>query len=178
MKIIIAGFPGVGKSTAAMVHGTFVKDMESSNYHWIISDDGNKVPNPDWPMNYYDAIIAEAFNDGCSAPLYIAISTHKEVLETLVRFKIPFIIYTPATKSYAIGRYEARGNTPEFIEKIDKNWDQYMMDLDSYRMHVIKRDDYLTDFLESAGTYASLRNIIDLLDKGIDPITGETKADW
>lgn len=157
MKVIIAGFPGVGKSTAAMINGLQVKDMESSDFHWITDENGNKVPNPKWPENYTLAIIEAAYNDGCAAPLYIAISTHKVVLEELELRRIPFVVYAPETKEYAIGRYEARGSSPEFIKSIDEHWDEYMQDIHSYQAHCIQSDEYLGDYLSQPGIYKTLQ---------------------
>lgn len=170
MKIIIAGYPGVGKTTTTLNKGLLTRDMESSNFHWVTDGNGNKIPNPEWPGNYVQAIIDDAQYKNEAVGLYTLCSTHKDVLLELARRKIPFIIYAPATKEYAIGRYEARGNTPEFIEKLDKNWDTYMTDLDSYGMHVIRSDEYLSEFLEAAGTCESLAEIIKLIENGYNPL--------
>ena len=77
-KKVIAGFPGVGKSTAAKLHPDIFIDLESSDYHWIKDKNGNNVCDPDWPMNYVAKIIALMNVE--SSHKYILISTHNEVL--------------------------------------------------------------------------------------------------
>lgn len=81
--MIIAGFPGVGKSTATNIFNSmdmykknsdrpviinnlygigmnncenYCIDLESSSFHWIIDKDGNKHLHPEWPVNYINAI--------------------------------------------------------------------------------------------------------------------------
>ena len=65
---VISGFPAIGKSFLASKFRTMVRDLESSDYHWmknsndefILNDAGQKIPNPDWPKNYIEAIKALA----------------------------------------------------------------------------------------------------------------------
>lgn len=63
---IIAGFAGIGKTTLANKYKNVI-DLESSYYKWdntgitnisIEKSKGmkNRIKNPNWPQNYYDAI--------------------------------------------------------------------------------------------------------------------------
>lgn len=156
--MIIAGFPGVGKSTAAKLFGTTdienenrCIDLESSDFHWIIDKDGGKHLHPEWPVNYINAMKLLLFEtrglEKYKNLKYVCISTHKDVLSALRDQEIEFCIVAPLSKENAIERYKKRGSSKEFIQKLDENWDTYMNDLNSYDMPVIKTDEYLYDIL-------------------------------
>ena len=156
--MIIAGFPGVGKSMAANLFGTadtenenFCIDLESSYFHWIVDKDGNKHLHPEWPANYINAIKMLLFEtrglEKYKNLKYVCISTHKDVLNALSDQEIEFCIVAPLSKENTIDRYKRRGSSEEFIQKLDENWDIFMNDLDSYNMPVIKTDEYLYDIL-------------------------------
>ena len=143
IKNIIAGFPGVGKSTAAKNKDWMFLDMESSDYHWVIDDDGNKTCNPEWPINYVDAII-EAAHDNMSPQIYILISTHNEVLAELDKRHIYYNAVLPKSKDIYLQRYRERGNTEEFIEKLDANFDTFIKSVESTNVFgIYYTDDYL-----------------------------------
>lgn len=143
MKNIIAGFPGVGKSTAAKIKDWMFLDMESSDYHWIVDGDGNKERHPEWPINYVDSIIDEARNN-MRPQLYILISTHNEVLVELDRRGIYYTAVLPRSKDIYIQRYRERGNSEEFIEKLNANFDTFINSVESTNVFgIYYTDDYL-----------------------------------
>lgn len=143
IKNIIAGFPGVGKSTAAKNKSHFFLDMESSDYHWVTDGDGNKTCHPEWPINYVDAIM-EAATDMCSPQLYILISTHNEVLTELDNRRIYYNAVLPKSKDIYLQRYRERGSTEEFIAKLDENFDTFIKSVESTNVFSIYyTDDYL-----------------------------------
>lgn len=143
MKNIIAGFPGVGKSTAAKEKDWMFLDMESSDYHWIIDEDGNKVCNPAWPKNYVNAILAAA-NDATKPQIYILTSTHNEVLAEFDRLGLYYTAVLPRSKDIYIQRYRERGNTEEFIQKLESNFEEFIKSVESTNVFAIYyTDDYL-----------------------------------
>lgn len=155
--MLIAGFPGVGKSTAAkMFTDVFGEniciDLESSDYHWIIDKDGNKHQHPEWPMNYVNAakiLLYETRGLKDYENLkFICISTHKDTLQILNDQEVEFCIVTPFFKDEALKRYKERGSSPDFIKSMDDNWDKYMDDINSYGMPVVMTDEYLCDILK------------------------------
>ena len=144
-NIVIAGFPGVGKSYTEKVYTANCIDMESSIYHW---EPGTivKTTNMYWPGNYISAIFERAYKNRW-AKTYILTSTHKEVLTGLKERGIDFIIVAPYDKYKALRRYQRRGSPKNFIDSIDKNWDTYMTDLESYGVHTIYTDMYLSNLI-------------------------------
>ena len=143
-KKVIAGFPGVGKSTAAKLHPDIFIDLESSDYHWIKDKNGNNVCDPDWPMNYVAKIIVLMNVE--SSHKYILISTHNEVLTELNKRYIPFEAVLPKTKSKYIERYKKRKNTEAFIAKLTDNFDAFVASV--FNANPVKT--YMTDgYLEN-----------------------------
>lgn len=174
-KIIIAGFPGIGKSKAAEVLEGIVYDGESSDFHWL-KPANNKVEaetkmkenilDPIWPDNYLQFIKMLAYEtDGVSAYkdlVYIYISTHEEVLSHLRKYHIPFVIVVPEDKDETVARYRERGNSESFIKKLEENWDIWMDNFKSYDMPIIrlKPGMYLSDILDHYSTYDYLKSKI------------------
>lgn len=155
--ILIAGFPGVGKSSAAKIFDEKIGkniciDLESSDFHWIVDKSGNRHQHPEWPMNYVNAAKALLFEtrglEDYKNLKFICISTHKESLSILNEQEVEFCIVTPINKEKSIKRYKERGSSLEFIKSIDENWDKYMDDIYSYDMPVIMTDEYLCNILK------------------------------
>lgn len=172
-KIIIAGFPGVGKTKAGEILKDIVIDCESSDFHWEDPLADNKVAHFEWPENYLKLIYMLAYEtDGLAKYVkldYICCSTHSEVLGILRKFKIPFIIVVPEDKDSTIARYRERGNSEAFIKKLEENWEEWMNNFASYNMPIIKLppDMYLSDFLSKDSTYDYLITKIDEVEKYI-----------
>lgn len=115
---IIAGFPGVGKSSLAKKYPDLVTDLDSGLFGK--DKDGNK--NENWLEDYYQAIIKQSENK------VILTSTHKELLEKLQENDIPFAIVIPdinIVEEY-LQRYKQRGSNEEFIQKIYEQWDGWI----------------------------------------------------
>ena len=130
-KLIIAGFPGVGKSTAAKNRPEIFVDMESSDYHWVYKD-GTKCVNPEWPNNYITAIIEQADKpyDSNHRYLYVCTSTHKEVLDEFRARGLYYTAIVPKTKSLYLQRYRDRGSSQEFIDLLDKKFEEFIEDIE------------------------------------------------
>lgn len=167
-KIVVCGFPGVGKTTAA--DNKVMIDLESSDYHWIMTPKG-KVQHPEWPMNYVN-LISMLVNevdglDDYKDLKYIFTSTHKEVIKGLMDRKIPFVIIAPKNKLRYIRRYQDRGSSEQFIKSIRDNWDTYMKDISSYGAPVIYTDVFIGDILKMSSAEAYLTAKIEDMKKYI-----------
>lgn len=152
-KLIIAGFPGVGKSSAAKNMPEKFIDMESSDYHWIYKD-GIKCTNPEWPKNYITAILecANKFYDINNTHLYICISTHKEVLDELGNLGLYFMAIVPKTKALYLQRYKERGSSKEFIDLLDNKFEDFIGDIEkSTAFGIYYTDDYLQNVCTTGG---------------------------
>lgn len=132
-RTIIAGFPGVGKSTAAEKYPDYFLDMESSDYHWITDENGNKTANPMWPVNYFNAIMEAAntpFNVNGPKYLYVLTSTHKEVLDLFRKYHTYYMAVLPKSKDIYIQRYIDRKSSSDFIKKLDENFESFIKDVE------------------------------------------------
>lgn len=139
-NLIICGFPGVGKSTAAELCRSAL-DLESTPFHFV-SDQAdyftenstapyftqmNAKENPNWVSDYVDEI-EKAAND----PQYnfILVSTHKKVREEMQYRGIPYIIVTPLIKlkDEYLAKYVRRGDSYKFIEALHDKWEKWIED--------------------------------------------------
>ena len=154
---IISGFPGTGKSTAEKLLPGIVIDLESSDFHWIDPKAENKELHPEWPANYIKAIQALAFEtDGLKKYQdlsYVLISGHREVLNRLDELGIDYAVSYPTleAKEEYISRYIGRGNTSDFIKKLDANFERFIADLQSHNKFEIplREGEYLFDKLNN-----------------------------
>jgi hypothetical protein len=118
---IVCGFPGVGKSHYALKYGAV--DHDSTPYSW--SSPG--VRNTNFPSNYLTEALQIAENGKV-----VLVSSHKDVRNWLIVNKISFYIVYPRIdlKYEYLYRYAMRGNTPEFINLIKKNWKTWITEID------------------------------------------------
>lgn len=151
---IICGFPGVGKSQAAM-RSRDIQDIESTPFHMPIDWDNINEPekmrheeNPNWVSDYADHIADMASQYGYC---YNLISCHEKVREELDARSIPYIIVVPSRelKDEYLGRYLRRGDSFDFINQIDTHWDEWLTEIDGCGMPVIhlKSGQYISDIL-------------------------------
>jgi hypothetical protein len=142
--LIIAGFPGIGKSWFFTNHDSklSVKDSDSSNFSWIKPG----VRHPNFPNNYIDYIkrIRDQFD-------IILVSTHEVVRKALDDNNIEYILIYPdrSLKQEYIDRYTERGSPQAFIELLDKQWDTWidqMEEADKIK-RVLAKDEYLADVI-------------------------------
>lgn len=134
---IIAGFPGVGKSTFVEKNPALAIDADSSQFSWMMSM-GVRIRNPSFPANYIERI-----KSLIGTYEIIFVSTHKEVREVLRDNCIFYYLSYPDKRKKAeyLARYAARGNDDAFVKLLDKNWDAWIEELqqwsvgcDSYQM--------------------------------------------
>ena len=134
--LVIAGFPGVGKS-----HTFNNVDLN------ILDSDSSKFDKKDFPENYIAHI-----KENLGVCDIIFVSTHKEVREALKENNIPFVLVYPEKEllSEYKHRYFKRGNRPEFIDFIESNWDTFINDIicETKCFHLqLKTNQYISDFL-------------------------------
>ena len=87
--MIICGFPGIGKTTAAKGRRDVI-DVESSDYHYYgKGGTTERFEDPDFPRNYVN--ILKGYNED-HPDFYILASCHKSVRDELDKQSVPFII--------------------------------------------------------------------------------------
>lgn len=136
---IISGFPGVGKSTFARRHPDTVLDLDSPKF--------SKSEN--FPENYIKAIIAA---DRLNHYEYILVSTHEQVREAMTANNISYINVFPSIelKELYLEQFKLRGDSPEFIDFIDKNFETFIEQLVSDGVAIVELDLYGDEYLEEA----------------------------
>ena len=142
-KIIIAGFPGIGKThfynNQLKTKKYKVKDSDSSQYSKVIS----------WEKKYFDDVIKSLkTHDIC------LISTHKEVRNIFIENGITInLIYPPANaKSFYLDLYKSRGNDPKFIDFMDDKFEKFINEIniiESCHINRIKTLSSLTSVVEA-----------------------------
>lgn len=123
---VISAFPAMGKSYFGKIYPTIGRDLESSDYHWLM-EDGVKVPNPAWPGNYIDTIkILE------KSGMYqlVMVSSHELVRSEMAKAKIKYSNIcpedTPEMKEFVLKRMKDRHSPESFINDMSENWAKYI----------------------------------------------------
>lgn len=109
---ILSGFPGIGKTHYARIYHGMVTDLDSRKHRW------------GFPERYIKLILEYAtIHNGT-----LLVSTHEKVLDALVDNGIPFKLVFPALslKEEYLERYRQRGDDPQLLESLDKNWSRYL----------------------------------------------------
>lgn len=122
---IISAFPGTGKSSYHKKYPETTLVSDSSLFSWVETSEG-KIRNLEWPKNYIRHI-----QDSIGKYNFIFVSTHKEVREALLDSCIFFYLLYPnkTDKDSYLYRFKKRGSSNEFIELLDKSWDQWIKEL-------------------------------------------------
>ena len=126
---VISAFPGTGKTYFYNQYkgknSLIVLDSDSSNFSWIKDEKGNNTTkrNPDFPNNYINHI-----KENIGKADIIFVSSHDIVRQALYDNGIKYIVVYPENncKDEYLERYRNRGNTEEFINMMDKNWDRFI----------------------------------------------------
>lgn len=129
-KMVICGFPGIGKSYLYEKVGSgIVSDSDSSLFSWI-EVNGEKVRNPNFVKDYLEHILSLL---GDSSIETILVSTHKEIRDALVENGLVHCLVIPTRdrRSEFEEIYKKRGN--EWGSYIIDNWDSIIDDLKSYK---------------------------------------------
>lgn len=157
-SIVVAGFPGVGKSVLTSKGESFdgIKfiDSDSSTYSWYPNPNHpNRIRNPDFPDNYIKHI--KDFMDHSNYIIFV--STHSSVLDALEKAKIPVALVYPKNRTQIneyIERYKKRGSPEQFINNIKTNWGVFLECLRKRTSHLFthyRLDDgqYLADIIDN-----------------------------
>lgn len=142
----VCGFPGVGKSHAAALHGW--PDSDSSGFSWITQS----VRHPEWPANYI------AHLRGLNG--VVMVSTHSEVRDALHAAGIEYALCYPERGCMAeyIERYEKRGSSLGFCALIAANWNEWLANLENdtrARLHVVLKPGQYASDIDWANTSVS-----------------------
>lgn len=135
--IIICGYPGIGKSTAASNKMNIV-DAESRAYsHDFDPDTCAETKNESFPGNYVDAL--EKLASKINGYEYILASCHKEVRDELDKRGLPYIVVMPHLncKDEYLQRYIKRGDSAEFIGEMYWHWEKWHDEIDNSGCPVI-----------------------------------------
>lgn len=146
-QMIICGFSGIGKSTAAQ-KSRLVLDFESSGWSHLHTDGEERPLNPAFPMNYINKLRELIAYDEAR---YYLLSCHQEVRAELQRQHIPYIIVAPKRecKNAYLKRWLKRGSAAKFIKSMSDKWDEMIDSCEKDPAPVIWLDEheYISDLL-------------------------------
>lgn len=136
MAQVVAGFPGVGKST-------LTKEDPS-----IGDSDSSQFDKEYFPGNY----MAHVRNRMVADKLTL-VSSHDIVRQALVKSKIDYILVYPALecKDEYLKRYNKRGSELKFIDLLERNWNDWIKDCQAQEgcIHVVLQPgQFLADVIE------------------------------
>lgn len=128
--IVIAGFPGVGKSHAKRVldgSGYVVSDSDSSHH--------SKNGFPDNYIQHIQSLIDAGEHD------FIFVSSHDVVRMELQERNIDYVLVYPdkSLKAEYLRRYTERGSAGAFIDLLDENWDAWISQIEKERFPKLLR---------------------------------------
>jgi len=120
-QMLIAGFPGTGKSSYCY------RDADYIPQGFATDSDSSKFDKSGFPQNYIEHI-KEKISEGY---VRIFISSHKEVRDALVENGLEFTLVYPKKelKEEYLKRYKERGSPDGFIKLISDNWDSWLDEL-------------------------------------------------
>lgn len=106
--MIICGFPGTGKSMMARFSRWV--DLESTPFkkNWLL----------------YAEVAKHMSDSGYT----VMVSTHAEMLEALEQIEARYTVVIPpiTDKDTYLHRYDLRGNTCDFIQRLAENWQKWI----------------------------------------------------
>lgn len=121
--IIVSAFPGTGKSYLGSNGSSNIRimDLDSSSFSKLESGKSN----PKFPQNYVDAI-KELKKNGRYDLVFV--SSHENVRKSLESNGIKYRLVYPAKalKYQYILRYLLRGDSDDFIDLMQNNWDTFI----------------------------------------------------
>lgn len=136
---LISAFPGCGKSYY------FEKAKETSEK--VLDSDSSTFDKKEFPANYIEHI-----KNNMGKVDKIFISSHDVVRDALVDEGLDFTLVYPdkSIKKEYINRYKERGNDDKFVELLEKNWDEWISQLDEQegcKKIKLKAGQYLADVI-------------------------------
>ena len=141
--LVIAGFPGVGKTHLSQSLGPQVKvlDLDSAPFS----------KSAEWPQNYVQLIKSELRKNDI-----IFVSTHEETRTGLRESGISFTLVYPRRqlREEYIGRYRSRGSPEALCNFINKNWDSLISSCTAENRCpkiMLEKGEFISDVAESLG---------------------------
>ena len=133
-RLIICGFPGVGK-TSAERKSREVIDCESTSFHFTI-ENGVQKEEPEWVSKYVDHIESLASKGNYQ---YVLVSSHLKVREEMEKRGIPYICVVPKSglRDEYLARYVKRGDSAHFIQRIYDHWSEWLEEINRHGAPVI-----------------------------------------
>lgn len=125
--VVVSAFPCLGKTTAAARFPRLFRDLEYSDYHWIIDETGSKTKNPLWPQNYIEAI-KNLSTSGMYKTVFV--SSHDEIRKAMkeagVKYTNVFPQDTPEMKRVYMERLKARDPKSPLVPLLDENYSSFI----------------------------------------------------
>lgn len=159
---VISVFAGLGKTTVGNKYQN-VCDLQSSPYRCDYSMidksdyekkkcDSSRIPNPEWPNNYLNAILeARKKYD------IVLVPSSLDVRELLINNNIDFLFILPSNdydnRKKLLERYKQRGNSNELIKDAMYNFDNWSRNQEdySYPIIILDKSQYLEDLFLDMG---------------------------
>lgn len=155
---VISVFAGLGKTTVGNKYKN-VLDLRSSVYRCDYSNikeedyeklkcSKSRIPNPNWPINYLQAIIKAQENYDL-----VLVPSNLDIRELLIKNHIDFLFVLPEKNEDArkelIKRYKNRGNSNELIDTVTSYFDGWSRNPEDYQypIKILKNGQYLEDLL-------------------------------
>lgn len=125
MTLVLAGFPGVGKSHAFSL-------LTAMGYK-VLDSDSSKFDKEHFPLNYL-AHINTVISKGEVNVLFV--SSHDTVRDAMDQEGIDYYLVYPALelKEAYLQRYVNRGSPPEFVKLVNDNWIGWITDIEESGM--------------------------------------------
>lgn len=107
----VSAFPGIGKSY-------FVEQNPM-----VLDSDSSKFDKSKFPDNYVSHIAKSVYDGKC-----ILVSSHADVRAKLVEYQLLDLLVYPSisSKNAYIDRYRKRGSSPQFVEMLDKQFENFV----------------------------------------------------
>lgn len=125
--VVIAGFPGVGKTYAAehsAQWGMKIIELDHSQYLWTPGLCGKLQKNTNYPENLCEEVL-KYLKAGQSVDV-ILVDSHTEIQRALRKYKIPYVLVYPKMecKEEYLRRYIRSGKPFPFVDTISGSWEE------------------------------------------------------
>lgn len=160
--IIISAWICTGKTYLTKKYKGVI-ELPSGDYKYILTDEQKAVKNkeslkstkrelnPEWPTNYYDAIIKESKNDEHTIILIAPCMPFKEMRDYGIDFLLAYP--DPICKEEYMARATNRGANEEFVKRVDNSIQADFEDFlqQPNKKIILKPGEYLEDALIRVG---------------------------
>ena len=152
--MIIAGFPGIGKTSLSGKYNNII-DLDETRFVFLNLTEEDKKQgylrkyDEDYPMNYYNIIMEMTRR-------YDAVLIgQSKILDVLNEKSIDYILVYPEEhlKQEYLDRYRQRGDSENYLSIMDANWNYYITELDKdrHKKIVMTTGKYLIDYIQELG---------------------------